>query len=257
MTYQGPPPDAARGEGVQYDLYINWHAQGSADKGIPPATFSARASGSGQPPLPCPQLATGVIWDIENIETGWQNWPKGGAKEYRANPAPQNPLPYPGAGFSENIRIPMAIDPNTTALWDQASTGAWKGFCEISAVIAQQHAQNPGLLPVIAHVGATLTSTGQNSTQVPNFQIVSWVARPPCLAIQAQAPAQPPAAGYAPAPAAAPAAWGAPLAAVPATAPLVAAPAAAWGATAPPADPPADPNAPLPPTAAPPGAWNT
>jgi hypothetical protein len=151
----------------------------------------------------------------------------------------------------------MAIDPNTTALWDQASTGAWKGFCEISAVIAQQHAQNPGLLPVIAHVGATLTSTGQNSTQVPNFQIVSWVARPPCLAIQAQAPAQPPAAGYAPAPAAAPAAWGAPLAAVPATAPLVAAPAAAWGATAPPADPPADPNAPLPPTAAPPGAWNT
>lgn len=263
MSYQGPPPDAARGDGATYDYYINWHAQGSAEKGIAPAQFSARASGAGQPSIPCPPLASGVIWDIEGIETGWVSWPKGGIKDYRANPAPQNPLPYPGAGFSESVKIPMALDPNTTALWDQASTGSWKGFCQISAVIAQQHVQYPGLLPVIAHVGATLTSTGQNSTQVPNFQILSWVARPACLAIHAQPPTQPPTAGYAPAPAAAPpvaAAWGAapPVAAPVAAAPAAPdpAPAAAWGAP-PPAAPVANPNAPPPYSAAPPGAWNT
>lgn len=240
MSYQGPPADTGRGAGVGYDWYINWHAQGSADKGIPPASFSARASGAGQPNTPCPPLATGVMWDIENIETGWTSWPKGGTKEYRANPAPQTPLPYPGAGFSENIKIPVALDQNTSALWDQCSTGAWKGFCEISAVIAQQHPQNPGLLPVIAHVGATLTSTGQNSTQVPNFQIISWAPRPPCLQVQAAVAPQPaqvapapvplpvapsPAdAGWAPQPMAAPAAPAAPAAAPVPAAP----PAGAW-----------------------------
>lgn len=266
MSYQGPPPDAARGDGASYAFYINWHAQGSADKGIPPAQFSARLSGAGQAPTLCPPLATGVVWDIDAIETGWLSWPKGGTKDYRQNPAPQTPLPYPGAGFSENIKIPMALDGNTVALWDQASTGAWKGFCEISAVIAQQHAQNPGLLPVIAHVGATLTSTGQNSTQVPNFQILSWVPRPSCLAVQAAPPPIAPApAEYAqpPAPAAPSAApgWGAPppaavLAA--AASPVAPAPetaAGAWGAP-PAAAPAADPNAPPPHTGAPAGAWN-
>ena len=80
----------------------------------------------------------------------------------------------------------MAIDPNTTALWDQASTGAWKGFCEISAVIAQQHAQNPGLYPLIRITGSILTATGQNSTNVPQFEIVQWVQQPACFAPAAQ-----------------------------------------------------------------------
>jgi len=58
----------------------------------------------------------------------------------------------------------MALDADTTAWWAQASAGSWKGFCQIAAVIAQQAPANPGLLPVIRLVGATLTSTGQNST---------------------------------------------------------------------------------------------
>ena len=242
MTFEAPPPDAPRNDGAAYPSYITWHAQGSAEKGIPPAQFSIRATGAGELPMPCPQIATGVVWDIENIETGWLSWPNGSPKDYRPNPKVSQPAPFPGAGFTENIRIPIAIDANTVTMWDQASAGSWKGFCQVAAAIHQQAPQNPGMLPVVAFTGATLTSTGKNSTQVPNFQIMSWVARPPCLAAHLQPQAAPPNGEFqqaAPPPAAPAAAWGAPA---PAAAP---APAQPQPAAAPAAAP----------GAAPPGAW--
>ena len=206
MVFQGPPPQEERQfDGVNYAHYLKWHAQGSADNQILPATFSIRASGADNLPQPCQAITTGVVWDIENIETGWQSWPNGGPKDYRPNPTPSTPLPYPGAGFSECVKIPIAVDLNTVACWDQASTGTWKGFCQIAAVIAQQAPQNPGLYPLIRFTGATLTSTGRNSTQVPNFDIIQWVQQPPCFAPQAQQPMAPPAGGFAqPAPPQAP-----------------------------------------------------
>jgi len=226
MTFQAPPPDTNRGDGQGFANYITWHAQGSAPNNIPPASFSIRASGANQPKMPCPELGTGVVWDIDAIETGWLHWPQGGQKEYRPNPSVSQPLPYPGAGFSENIKIPMAIDQQRIACWDQASVGSWKGFCQISAMIAQQAPQNSGMLPVIVFTGSTLTATGNNSTQVPNFNIVQWVQRPAILMPQAQQPAPAPAQPAAPAPAPAPAQPAQP--AQPQAPAAPAAPAGAW-----------------------------
>jgi hypothetical protein len=225
---------------------MNWHAQGSADNGIGPASFSIRAAGAGNAPQVSQHMLTGTVWDINNIETGWQNWPKGGTKEYRANPSLGQPLPYPGAGWSEAVRIPMALDTDNAACWEQASTGTWKGFCQIAAVIAQQAPQNPGLYPLIRlnpANPATLTSTGQNSTQVPNFEIVQWVQQPTCFGV-AEQPVTP---APAPTPLPAPVQQTLPQpvpAQVPAAAPAQAPPVALT-------------QAPLPPAAPPAGAWNT
>ena len=228
MTFQGPPLEQERDNSGSYGSYVTWHALGSAEHNIPAAQFSLRASGQGNPRMPVPQMATGAVWDIENIETGWQSWPKGGAKDYRANPTMSHPLPFPGAGFTENLRIPILLDANTLVMWDQASAGSWKGFCQIAAVIAQQAPQNPRLLPVIAFTGATLTSTGQNSTQVPNFQIMQWVSQPACLSAPMPAPAPVPPIP-APPPVAIPAAAPQPAQPAPAAAPAApAAPAGAW-----------------------------
>ena len=195
MTFQAPPPEAPRtSSDTAYSGYIDWKAQGSAQHNIPPASWMIRIDGTGHP---YPAMATGVVWYIENIETGWQIWPDGGNKDQIPNPAVHQPLPHPGAGYSEYIKIPMAQDQNTAIIWDQASTGSWKGFCQIAAVIAMQAPQNPGMLPVIRFAGETLTSTGKNSTQVPNFEVVQWVPRPPCLMAQ-QAPAPQPVAQPAP-----------------------------------------------------------
>ena len=238
MTFQAPPTDTTRSEGGgSYPHYINWHAQGSAENGIGPASFSIRAAGAGNAPQVSQHFVQGTVWDIENIETGWQNWPKGGQKDYKPNPSLGQPLPYPGAGWSEAVHIPMALDNDNAACWEQASVGTWKGFCQIAAVIAQQAPQNPGLYPLIRLTGATLTSTGQNSTQVPNFEIVSWHQQPACFAPQAQP--------VAPAPAPLPVA--AAPAPAPAQQPLPIAPAPVAPA----------PTAPLPPAAPPAGAWNT
>ena len=195
MTFQAPPPEAPRtSNDTAYAGYIDWKAQGSAQNNVPPASWQIRINNE---TVPYPAMATGVVWDIENIETGWQIWPDGGDKEQIPNPAVHQPLPHPGAGYSEYVKIPMAQDQNTAVIWNQASTGSWKGFCQIAAVIAMQAPQNPGMLPVIRFAGATLTSTGKNSTQVPNFEVVQWVPRPPCLMAQ-QAPAPQPVAQPAP-----------------------------------------------------------
>ena len=241
MVFQAPPPQAGRNaDGAAYAYYLTWHAQGSAESQIQPASFSIRSAGTGGEVQPCSALAAGVVWDIENIETGWQSWPAGGNKEYRPNPALSTPLPFPGNGFRECVKIPIALDHDTVACWDQASTGTWKSFCQIAAVIAQQAPQNPGLYPLIKFSGSTLTQTGRNSTQVPNFEIIRWVEQPPCLAPETQQPVAPPPAGFTQ-PAAAPAQQlpGAPPAA-PIPVPVPTAPAPA----------PATP-------AAPKGAWNT
>lgn len=186
------PPENVRSDGKVYQNYITWHAQGSAEKGIPEKQFSIRTSGPGSTPSPCPEMASGVVWNIEEIETGWLNWQKGQPKDYRPNPSISQPLPYPGQGFSENIKIPMALSADKTALWDQASAGSWKGFCQIAAVIAQQSPMNPHKLPIIAFTSSTLTSTGQNSTQVPNFRINGWIERPACFSLEAELKAPPP-----------------------------------------------------------------
>lgn len=250
-TFVAPPAEQPRGDGAGFAHYINWHAQGSAENGIGPASFSIRAAGAGNAPQVSQHMLTGTVWDINNIETGWQNWPKGGTKEYKANPSLGQPLPYPGAGWSEAVRIPVALDTDNAACWEQASVGTWKGFCQIAAVIAQQAPQNPGLYPLIRLTGATLTSTGQNSTQVPNFEIIQWVQQPACFAPQAQpvapAPQPLPAPAAVPQPAPAPAPVAQPVAAAPVAPQPVAQPQIA-AAPAP---------APLNPTAAAAGAWNT
>jgi|TARA_Y100000310_G_C20571626_1_gene758341 hypothetical protein len=242
MTWQGLPPDEPRNEGDAYNGYILWHAQGSAKHGIEPCQFSVSVE-DGR--VPFAAMSAGVVWDVENIVTGWQCWPDSGQKDWRPNPAPHLPTPFPGVGFTEGFHIPIAVDANTVVMWDQATKGAWLGFHGASAIIAQQAPQNPGLYPVIAYTSPTLTSTGKNNTQVPNFQIIKWVTQPPCLTPQAQPVTAPPPGGYAPPPGAQPqpAAWGAPAQApAPAPTPQPATPqqGGAW-----------DPN-----SGTPPGAWN-
>jgi len=253
MTFQAPPPDAPRGDGGNYAGYILWHAQGSGKHGLPPASWSINVE-TGR--VPFPPMSTGCVWNIENIITGWENWPDGGQKIWHANPAPHTPLPYPGAGFTEGVKIPMAVDANTVVMWDQASVGAWKGFCQVAAILGQQAPQNPGMYPVIQFAGSTLTSTGKNSTQVPNFQILQWVPQPACFAAQAQPPAPPPEQGWQQ-PAAAPPQQPAPPPQQPAPPPAAAPQGGAWDAGAPAAGQPVPAAAPAPaPAAAPAGAWN-
>ena len=244
MTFQAPPPDQIRsdGEGAAYPYYIQWHAQGSAKHGLQPASFSLRATGAGTVPQATTAMVNGTVWDIYNIETGWQLWPDNGQKEYRANPTTSHPLPYPGAGWSECVRIPMALDNDTIACWDQATTGTWKGFMQVAAIIAQQHPANPGLYPLIRVTGAVLVATGQNSTSVPQLEIVQWVQQPACMIPQAQPVAPAPVQQQAPPP---------PVQQP--QQPPQAAPAPAWG----PPQPQQVSSAPLAPAAPPAGAWTT
>ena len=174
--FQAPPPEVKNAK--IYAGFLDWKAQGSHAHNIPPASWMIRQDGVIRP---YPEMSNGLVWDIENIETGWQIWPNGGNKQQVPNPAVHQPLPSPGEGYQKYLKIPMAQDPNTCIIWDQASQGSFAGFCEIAAQIQQQSQSNAGKLPVIRFVGSTLTSMGQNGTQVPNFEIIQWVERPQCL----------------------------------------------------------------------------
>jgi hypothetical protein len=41
-----------------------------------------------------------------------------------------------------------------------------------------QRAANPGKLPVVEYKGSKLEKIGKGTTRIPNFELVSWVARP-------------------------------------------------------------------------------
>jgi hypothetical protein len=41
-----------------------------------------------------------------------------------------------------------------------------------------ERAANPGKLPVVEYKGSKLEKIGKGTTRIPNFELVSWVARP-------------------------------------------------------------------------------
>ena len=238
MTFFAPPPETTSDD--NYAGYIEWKAQGSDQLGIPAISFALRQDGVTREFI---EIKNGVVWDVENVETGWQRWPSGGQKEQVANPAVHKPIPAPGSmdEWKKYLKMPIALDPNTVVLWDQASVGSWSGFNNIAPVIAQQIQSNPGCLPVIQYTGQVdvYETKHANAVKSPQFLILQWVPRPGCLIKQEVVPPAPLQQPIPPAPVP-------PAPPAPAPAPQ---PAAAWG-TQPAAAQPAPPPAPA-------GAWNT
>ena len=62
--------------------------------------------------------------------------------------------------------------------WSANAYGPCKGFEKIYNEAEKAGEANMGKLPVIEYVNSTAEKVGKGNTRVPNFKLVSWVARP-------------------------------------------------------------------------------
>lgn len=123
---------------------------------------------------------SGVVMDIENMQTGWcyTSGLPGQAPQWQMNPSLSQFLPKPGDEFKKGFKIRCAIGGGETASWDQAGAGAWNAFVALVPALQQQPA---GKLPLVRITGTKAVKFQRGGTVEPVLEVVKWVDRPDCL----------------------------------------------------------------------------
>ena len=141
------------------------------------------------------EITTGfqAIFDLENIETGWLNFPAGGAPDIRTakigEPLPDRPSDKHRAGFRVLMKLGKSCGGDLREMASNAkvSIAAMDKLYDAYVAEVQNH---PGKLPVVTLAGTEkVVSQGkdeqgkpQSSTNYqPVWEIKSWVDRPPEL----------------------------------------------------------------------------
>lgn len=149
-----------------------------------------------------------ALFDLENVETGWANFPTGAAPSFVLAPMGQ-PLPArPSGDFKNAVRfmIRLANECGGDAREVASSARAFLGGLEQLYLAYQEGLKtNAGKLPIVAlktTVPIKSEGGGKVSTNyAPVFEIVGWAVRPADFVFVPKAAK--PAAAAAPAPAAA------------------------------------------------------
>lgn len=129
-----------------------------------------------------------AIFDFENIEVGWINFPPGGAPDFcmaaLGDPYPQRP----SNNHAQGVRFMMKLAKDTAgdgaAIREVAGTSAVfrMGIDELHDAYSAQKAANAGKLPIVtlrSTLPVTSGSGAKKSTNYqPVFEIVGWAARP-------------------------------------------------------------------------------
>lgn len=160
--------------------WLNWHSQESKCGSYKRCSWSIRDS-EGKKPFSA--FENGLIWDIDNLQTGWgmSTGQQGVPPEYQWNPSVSQFMPQPSPinnnKWSRALRIPMASVKGNTVTWEQASAGAWTGLEDLIPALRQREGSK---LPLVKFTGFK-TIQAKNAYNAPVFEVVEWVDRPAAL----------------------------------------------------------------------------
>lgn len=151
-----------------------------------------------------------AIFDLQNIETGWLNFPAGGTPDIRTvkigNPLPERPSPQHKTGYRVLMKLGKTIGGDVREMASNAGVSIAGMDALYDAFLAQQGA-NAGKLPIVTLKTTTaVTKSGkdaqgkpQSSTNYqPVWEITGWADRPEELNGEAAPVAASPAAQAAP-----------------------------------------------------------
>ena len=155
--------------------YLQWHVQGN--KQISAHSFSVKVAGEDQPRVDVTEkFKKGVIFDIDNIKTGWSNFP-----EWQWNDSIKRMAPKPGKEWEKGFSIPIALGKGETAEWLQASSGAWETFTALAKSVDPKDRPD-GKLPKVKFIDTKeIDYPKGGSTAYAILEIVEWVNRPESL----------------------------------------------------------------------------
>ena len=169
--------DFDNGPGGAEGPWISWSARGTQDNQIPRESFYLR---DGETKTALDAFKAGVVLDIDNMRTGWQqsDGTIGVAPEWKWNPEINHFSPQPGDDYKKGFEIRVAIGDGKAATWQQAGVASWNAF---TSLVPQLQAHPAGQLPLVRIVDVKQVTFKRGSTSEPVLKVVKWVPRPDCL----------------------------------------------------------------------------
>jgi hypothetical protein len=176
--------------------FLTWQARASIDGEMPAKSFVLRSQ-DGKAVVD--NLKKGVVIDIDALKLGWcrSDGVAGQAPEWRWNASVARFEPSPGDGWKRGFSMPVALNKDDVCVWEQSQAGAFSALQNLFGGMAKTPGwgrPNPGMLPVVRHVGETKIESKRGMTFSPILEIVKWVPRPECLGGGAPSFAETPAA---------------------------------------------------------------
>ena len=118
-----------------------------------------------------------VVMDLDSVQTGWLLI-AAGMRDWQPDEVLGAKSQSPGEGYKRGFVCTMFSRELGLVDWSANAYGPCKGFTKIYEECFKAASDNGGKLPVIEYVNSTPEKVGKGNTRVPNFKLVSWVARP-------------------------------------------------------------------------------
>ena len=126
------------------------------------------------------------VFDYENLETGWmliatgvfEFLPDNALGQKGSQPTPEHKRGFKATFYNKNMDV---------AEWSANGAGSNMGLEALYKQVSAQAPANVGKLPVVEYKGSRPEKVGKGTTRIPNFEVVSWVARPAALSGSASA----------------------------------------------------------------------
>ena len=118
-----------------------------------------------------------VVMDLDSVQTGWLMI-GAGVRDWQPDEVLGAKSQSPGEGYKRGFVVTLYSKELGLVDWSANAYGPCKGFDKIYNEADKAASDNEGKLPVIEYVNSTAEKVGKGNTRVPNFKLVSWVARP-------------------------------------------------------------------------------
>jgi hypothetical protein len=118
-----------------------------------------------------------VVMDLDSVQTGWLMI-GAGVRDWQPDEVLGAKSQSPGEGYKRGFVVTLYSKELGLVDWSANAYGPCKGFEKIYNEADKAAGDNGGKLPVIEYVNSTAEKVGKGNTRVPNFKLVSWVARP-------------------------------------------------------------------------------
>ena len=118
-----------------------------------------------------------VVMDLDSVQTGWLMI-GAGVRDWQPDETLGAKSQSPGEGYKRGFVVTLYSKELGLVDWSANAYGPCKGFEKIYNDCEKSAGDNGGKLPVIEYVNSTAEKVGKGNTRVPNFKLVSWVARP-------------------------------------------------------------------------------
>lgn len=175
--------------------WLSWSSNGSAMKGLKPASWALRGKDDAGNKFDknVPAFEDGCVLDIDSLELGWEKDGGQGQAPVRVwNPDLSSYAPRPddsqkptgGSAWSKCLSIRVAYAKGEAASWEQSSFGAFDAFSKVIAQVSAEYAEksdNGRLLPLVKQTSVETLTMPRGTSSKPVLEVVQWIERPDSL----------------------------------------------------------------------------